>query len=64
MVVIKNIFFASCSSSSSANVAVELDSIFASAKHRDSGFNCAWQDVVNSQPLSLNSNLEETLLYK
>ena len=28
----------------SANVAVELDSIFASAKHRDSGFNRAWQD--------------------
>ena len=35
-------FFASCSSS--ASVAVELDSIFASAKHRDSGFNRAWQD--------------------
>ena len=30
--------------SGSANVAVELDSIFASVKHRESGFNCAWQD--------------------
>ena len=34
----KNAFFASCSSSSSAHVAVELDSIFASAKHRETGF--------------------------
>ena len=37
-------FFYSCSSSSSANVVVELDSIFASAKHQESGFNRAWQD--------------------
>ena len=44
----KNAFFASCSSSSSANVAVELDSIFASAKHRESGFNRAWQDEFPS----------------
>ena len=35
---------ASCSSSNSAHVAVELDSILASAKHRESGFNRAWQD--------------------
>ena len=28
-----------CSSSSSVHVAVELDSIFASGKHRESGFN-------------------------
>ena len=36
----KNAFFASCSSStcSSAHVAVELDSIFASGKNRESGF--------------------------
>ena len=40
----KNAFFGSCSSSSSAHVAVELDFIFASAKHRESGFNRAWQD--------------------
>ena len=33
-----------CSSSSSANVAVELDSSFASGKYRESGFNRAWQD--------------------
>ena len=33
-------FFASCSSS--ANVAVELDSIFASSIYRGSGFNRAW----------------------
>ena len=26
------------------NVVVELDSIFASAKHQESGFNRAWQD--------------------
>ena len=31
-------FFASCSSSSSAHVAVELDSIFASGKNGESGF--------------------------
>ena len=36
--LIKNVIFASCSSSSSAYVAVELDSIFASGKHRESGF--------------------------
>ena len=36
----KKAFFASCSSSSSAHVAVELDSIFASGKHRESG---VWQ---------------------
>ena len=36
--LIRNAFFASCSSSSSAHVAVELDSIFASVKHRESGF--------------------------
>ena len=35
---IKNAFFTSCSSSSNAHVAVELDSIFASGKHRESGF--------------------------
>ena len=40
----KNVFFASCSSSSSAHVAVELDSILASGKHRERGFNRAWQD--------------------
>ena len=34
----KNSFFASCSSSSNVHVAVELDSIFASDKHRESGF--------------------------
>ena len=39
----KNSFFASCSSS--AHVAVELNFIFASAKHRESGFNRAWQDA-------------------
>ena len=38
----KTAFFAS--SSSSANVAVELDSIFDSAKHWESVFNYAWQD--------------------
>ena len=37
MGLIKNTFFASCSSSSSAHVAVEMDSYFASAKHRESG---------------------------
>ena len=36
--------FVSCSGKSSANVAVELDSIFASGKHPESGFNRAWQD--------------------
>ena len=36
--LIKNAFFASCSSSSSAHVSVELDSIFASGKHRENGF--------------------------
>ena len=40
----KYAFFVSCSSSSSAHVAVELDSIFASAKHQECGFNRAWQD--------------------
>ena len=44
MGLIKTVFFASCSSSSSAHVAVELDSIFASGKHRENGFNPAWQD--------------------
>ena len=44
MGLIKNVFFASCSSSNSAHVAVELDSIFASGKNRESGFNRAWQD--------------------
>ena len=34
----KNAFISSCSSSSSAHVAVELDSIFASGKHRESEF--------------------------
>ena len=34
----KNAFFASCSSSSSAHVAVELHSFFASGRHRESGF--------------------------
>ena len=34
----KNAFIYSCSSSSSAHVAVELDSIFASGKHRESEF--------------------------
>ena len=62
MGVIKNTFFASCSSSSSANVAVELDSIFASAKHVN--LIVHGKMFVNSQPLCLNSNLEETLLYK
>ena len=33
-----------CSSTSSTNVAVELDSIFASAILRESGFNLAWHD--------------------
>ena len=42
--VIKNAFFGSCSSSSSAHVAVELDSIFASGKHQENSFNRAWQD--------------------
>ena len=44
MGIIKSAFFASCSSSSSANITVELDSIFASVKHRECGFNRAWQD--------------------
>ena len=57
--VIKNAFFASCSGST--NVAIELDSIFASAKH---DLIVHGKTVVNSQPLCLNSNLEETLLYK
>ena len=35
--LIKNAFFASYSSSSSVHVAVELDSIFASGKHQESG---------------------------
>ena len=35
--LIKNAFLASCSSSSSVHVAVELDSIFASGKHQESG---------------------------
>ena len=34
----KNAFFASCSSSSSAHVAVELHSFFALGRHRESGF--------------------------
>ena len=34
----KKAFFASCSSSRGANVAVELDSIFASGKNRESEF--------------------------
>ena len=34
----KNAFISSCSSSSSAHVAVELDSIIASGKHRESEF--------------------------
>ena len=38
--LIKN---ASCSSSSNAHVAVELDSIFASGKLQESGFNRAWK---------------------
>ena len=36
--LIKNPFFASCSSSSSVHVAVELDFIFDTGKHRESGF--------------------------
>ena len=38
----KNAFFASCSSST--NVAIELDSSFASAKHQECEFNRAWKD--------------------
>ena len=37
MGLIRNASFASCSSSRSAHVAVELDSIFASDKHSESG---------------------------
>ena len=40
--LIKNAFCASCSSSSNAHVAVELDSIFASGKLQESIFNRAW----------------------
>ena len=46
----KKCFFASCSSS--AHAAVKLDSIFASGKHRESGFNHAWQDDFSFLPLS------------
>ena len=42
--LIRNAFFASCSSSSSAHISVELDTIFASGKHQESRFICAWQD--------------------
>ena len=35
---IRNAFFVSCSSSSSAHVTVRLNSIFVSGKHRESGF--------------------------
>ena len=40
----KNALFARCSSSISANVALELDSNISSAKHQESGFNRPWQD--------------------
>ena len=40
----KKCLLASRSSGSRAHVAVEQDSIFASGKLRESGFNRAWQD--------------------
>ena len=54
MGLIKNAFFVSCSSSSSAHVVVELDSIFVSDKNQESGFNRAWQDEFPFFPRSEN----------